>query len=183
MGCVSPSPVTAPASPTLRWITAGLLAAGAGLALALPFVSATLLTILLGSAAVVAGLSQLLRLTGAADLRAKIFRGLSGALYVVGGLWCLAYPIESTISLTLFLGFLLVAEGVMELSSAASGPIPARSLVLLDGIVTVVLGGMLVAEWPSDSIWAIGTLFAIALGFSAVNLLTAPAAAAQSGAS
>jgi len=36
---------------------------------------------------------------------------------------------------------------------------------------------MLIAEWPSDSIWAIGTLFAIALGFSAVNLLTAPAEA------
>ncbi len=175
--------MTAPASPTLRWITAGLLAAGAGLALALPFVSATLLTILLGSAAVVAGLSQLLRLTGAADLRAKIFRGLSGALYVVGGLWCLAFPIESTVSLTLFLGFLLVAEGVMELAAAASGPIGARGLVLLDGIVTVVLGGMLVAEWPSDSLWAIGTLFAIALGFSAVNMLTAPAAAAPPAAS
>ncbi len=175
--------MTAPASPIQRWIAAGLLAAGAGLALALPFVSATLLTILLGSAAVVAGISQLLRLSGGADSRSKIFRGLSGVLYLLGGLWCIAYPIESTISLTLFLGFLLVAEGVMELASAASGPIPARSLVLLDGIVTVVLGGMLVAEWPSDSIWAIGTLFAIALGFSAVNLLTAPAAAAQSGAS
>jgi uncharacterized membrane protein HdeD (DUF308 family) len=48
---------------------------------------------------------------------------------------------------------------------------------LLDGIVTAVLGGMLVAEWPSDSVWAIGTLFAISLGFSAVNLLTAPAPA------
>ncbi|MFZ0409607.1 MAG: DUF308 domain-containing protein [Cyanobium sp.] len=174
--------MTAPVSPIQRWIAAGLVAAAAGLALALPFVSATLLTILLGSAAVVAGISQLLRLSGAADSRGKIFRGLSGALYLLGGLWCIAYPIESTISLTLFLGVLLVAEGVMELASAASGPIPARGLVLLDGIVTVVLGAMLVAEWPSDSIWAIGTLFAIALGFSAVNLLTAPAAA-PSGAS
>jgi len=175
--------VTAPASPTMRWIAAGLLAAGAGLALALPFVSATLLTIFLGSAAVVAGIAQLLRLSGADDTRGKIFRGLSGVLYLLGGLWSIAFPIESTISLTLFLGILLVAEGVMELASAASGSIPARGLVLLDGIVTVVLGGMLVAEWPSDSIWAIGTLFAIGLGFSALNLLTAPAASGQTGAS
>ena len=175
--------VTAPVSPTQRWIAAALLAAGAGLSLALPFVSATLLTILLGSAAVVAGISQLLRLSGAAEIRGKIFRGLSGVLYLLGGLWCIAFPIESTVSLTLFLGFLLVAEGVMELASAASGSMPARGLVLLDGIVTVVLGGMLVAEWPSDSIWAIGTLFAIALGFSAVTMLTAPAPTGQSGAS
>jgi uncharacterized membrane protein HdeD (DUF308 family) len=46
--------------------------------------------------------------------------------------------------------------------------------VLLDGIVTAVLGGMLIAEWPSDSIWAIGMLFGIGLGFSAINLITAP---------
>jgi uncharacterized membrane protein HdeD (DUF308 family) len=63
----------------------------------------------------------------------------------------------------------------MELAAAASQALPARGLVLLDGIVTAVLGGMLVAEWPSDSVWAIGTLFAISLGFSAVTLLTAPA--------
>jgi uncharacterized membrane protein HdeD (DUF308 family) len=63
----------------------------------------------------------------------------------------------------------------MELAAAASKEVAARGLVLLDGIVTAVLGGMLVAEWPSDSVWAIGTLFAISLGFSAVNLLTAQA--------
>lgn len=171
-----PAPVSAPASPTLRWLTAALLFAGAGLSLVLPFVSATFLTILLGSAAVVAGVSQLLRLTAAADTSAKVFRALSGLLYLVGGISCLVFPIQSTVSLTLFLGVLLLVEGVMELASAASQALPARGLVLLDGIVTAVLGGMLVAEWPSDSVWAIGTLFAISLGFSAVNLLTTPAA-------
>jgi uncharacterized membrane protein HdeD (DUF308 family) len=169
--------LTAPASPTLRWLTAALLLAGAGLSLVLPFVSATFLTILLGSAAVVAGVSQLLRLTAQEATGARVFRGLSGALYLVGGLSCIVFPIQSTVSLTLFLGVLLLVEGVMELAAAASQAIPARSLVLLDGIVTAVLGGMLIAEWPSDSVWAIGTLFAIALGFSAVNLLTAPPAA------
>ena len=166
--------MSAPASPALRWLTAALLFAGAGLALVLPFVSATFLTILLGSAAIVAGVSQLLRLTGAGDSSAKVFRALSGVLYLVGGLSCLVFPIESTVSLTLFLGVLLLVEGVMELAAAASQAVPARGLVLLDGIVTAVLGGMLVAQWPSDSLWAIGTLFAISLGFSAVNLLTAP---------
>ena len=168
-------PVSAPASPTLRWITALLLFLAAGLSLALPFVSATLLTIFLGSAAVVAGVSQLLRLGGSADGRSKLFRGLSGVLYLLGGVLLIVNPIEGALDLTLFLGFLLAFEGVMELAAAASGGIPARGLVLLDGIVTAILGVMLIAEWPSDSLWAIGTLFAIGLGFSAVNLLTAPA--------
>jgi uncharacterized membrane protein HdeD (DUF308 family) len=175
-GNASANSVSAPASPTLRWLTAALLFAGAGLSLVLPFVSATFLTILLGSAATVAGVSQLLRLTAAADTGAKVFRALSGSLYLLGGITCIVYPIQSTVSLTLFLGVLLLVEGVMELAAAASQAVPARGLVLIDGIVTAVLGGMLVAEWPSDSVWAIGTLFAISLGFSAVNLLTAPKA-------
>ncbi|MFN9548007.1 MAG: HdeD family acid-resistance protein [Cyanobacteriota bacterium] len=167
--------MTAPASPRLRWLTIALLFAGAGLSLVLPFVSATFLTLLLGSAAVVAAISQFLRLSGEPDTRGKAFRAVSGALYLLGGLSCLVYPIQSTISLTLFVGALLATEGVMELAAAASQAMPARGLALLDGIVTAVLGGLLIAEWPSDSLWAIGTIFGLCLAVSAINLLTAPA--------
>lgn len=149
--------MSVPASPTLRWVTAGLLLVAAGLSLALPFVSATLLTIALGGVAIAAGASQLLRLTSADDTRSKAFRAISALLYVVGGIGLVAFPVASSVSLTLFIGVLLAVEGVMELAGAAAGPGPAQGLVLLDGIVTVVLGGMLIVEWPSDSIWAIGT--------------------------
>lgn len=174
-GPLPPIPLSVPASPTLRWITALLLFVAAGLAVVLPFVSATVLTLAIGAAAAVAGVSQLLRLTAAEGTRGKVFRGLSGALYLAGGISFLVFPIASEVSLTLFVGLLLAFEGVMELAAAAAGEGPARGLVLLDGIVSAVLGGMLIVEWPSDSLWAIGTLFGIALGFSAINLLTAPA--------
>ena len=49
--------MTAPASPTLRWIAAALLLAGAVLSLLLPFVSATLFTIALGGVAIAAGVA------------------------------------------------------------------------------------------------------------------------------
>jgi len=164
--------VSVPASPQLRWITAIALFAAAGLSIALPFASATLLTIAVGAAAVIAGVSQVLRLTGEGDIKGKVF-------HLGGGIWVLAFPIESEVSLTLFVGFLLAFEGVMELAAAATSNAPARGLVLLDGIVTAVLGGMLIAQWPTDSLWAIGLLFGIGLAFSAVNLITAPSAAAN----
>ena len=157
----------------MRWVTAVLLLLAAALSLVLPFASATALTLSLGAVAIAAGISQLLRLSGEADNRGKVFRALSGVLYLLGGLSLLVFPIQSVVSLTLFVGFLLAFEGVMELAAAASGAIPARGLVLLDGIVTAVLGGLLIAGWPSNSQWAIGTLFGIGLAFSAANLLTA----------
>ena len=168
--------MSVPASPALRWSAAILLFVAAGLAIALPFVSATLLTIGIGGVAIAAGIAKLLRLTGSGDTSSKLFRLLSGLLYLGGGVWTLAYPVGSEVSLTLFVGFLLAFEGVMELATAAASQGPARGLVLVDGIVTAILGVMLISEWPSDSLWAIGTLFGIGLAFSAVNLLTAPAA-------
>ena len=45
--------------------------------------------------------------------------------------------------------------------------------MLADGLVTALLGGLLVAEWPSDSLWAVGTLFGISLFFTGFRLLTA----------
>lgn len=158
----------------LRWVSVGLLFAGAGLALALPFASATLLTIALGGIAVAAGISQVLRISAGSDNRGKIFRVLAGALYILGGISLVVWPVASEVSLTLFVGFLLAFEGVMELAAAAAGSVPARALVLVDGIVTALLGGLLIAEWPSDSTWAIGTILGIALAFSALNLITAP---------
>ncbi|MCP9793071.1 HdeD family acid-resistance protein [Vulcanococcus limneticus] len=160
---------------TLRWITAVLLFISAAAAIALPFISATALTIAIGAVAIAAGIAQLLRLGQAADTRSRIFRVLAGALYLVGGLWILVHPVESEISLTLFTGLLLVGEGVMELAGAAASSAPARGLVIADGLITALLGGLLVAEWPSDSLWAVGTLFGVSLFFSAVNLLSAPA--------
>jgi len=134
------APVSVPASPQLRWITA----------IALPFASATLLTIAVGAAAVIGGVSQVLRLTGESDVKGKLFRLLSGLLYLGGGIWVLAFPIESEVSLTLFVGFLLAFEGVMELAAAATSNAPARGLVLLDGIVTAVLGGSVLMVDPQS---------------------------------
>jgi uncharacterized membrane protein HdeD (DUF308 family) len=61
------------------------------------------------------------------------------------------------VSLTLFVGAMLAFQGVMELAVAASSPIPARTLVLVDGLITTLLGGLLIAHWPLDSVWALGT--------------------------
>ena len=157
---------------TLRRIAAVLLFLAGLTSIALPFISATALALSIGVIAAVAGVTQLLRLGQAEDTKGKVFRGLSGLFYVVAGIWVVAYPVESEISLTLFVGLLLIFEGVMELAAAASQA-EARGLVLADGLVTALLGGLLVAEWPSDSLWAVGTLFGISLFFTGFRLLTA----------
>ena len=165
---------------TLRRLSAVLLFLAAAASVALPFISATALTLSFGVIAAVAGVTQLLRLGQAEGTKGKLFRALSGLFYLAAGLWVVADPLDSEVSLTLFVGLMLLFEGVMELAAAASSRGEARGLVLVDGLVTALLGGLLVAEWPSDSLWAVGTLFGISLFFSAVRLLGSPEAPSAS---
>ena len=158
-----------------RRIAAVLLVIAAIASILLPFASATLLTIGLGGIAFAAGIGQFLRLGNERNSQGKVFRVLSGLLYIGGAIFILIDPIDSEVSLTLFAGILLLVEGVMELASGASSSGQAGGLSIVDGILTSLIGVLLVVEWPFDSLWALGTLFGVALFMSALNLFTAPA--------
>ncbi|WP_114992587.1 HdeD family acid-resistance protein [Synechococcus sp. UW179A] len=158
-----------------RRIAAVLLVIAAIAAILLPFASATLLTIGIGGIAFAAGIGQFLRLGDESNSQGKLFRILSGLLYIGGAIFILIDPIDSEVSLTLFAGILLLVEGVMELASGASASGPAGGLSIVDGILTSLIGVLLVVEWPFDSLWALGTLFGVALFTSALNLFTSPA--------
>ena len=156
-----------------RQIAAVLLILGAVAAILLPFISATLLTLALGGIAFSAGVSQLLRLEQG-NAQGKLFRVLSALLYIGGAIFILIDPIEGEISLTLFAGVVVLVEGIMELAAGASSKAPMAALMLLDGLLTAGIGLLLVLEWPSDSVWALGTLFGITLFSSALKLLQQP---------
>ena len=158
-----------------RRIAAVLLVIAAIAAILLPFASATLLTIGIGGIAFAAGIGQFLRLGDESNSQGKLFRVLSGLLYTGGAIFILIDPIDSEVSLTLFAGILLLVEGVMELASGASASGPAGGLSIVDGILTSLIGVLLVVEWPFDSLWALGTLFGVALFTSALKLFTSQA--------
>ena len=159
-------------SKSQRQLSAALLILGGIAAILLPFISATLLTLALGGIAFSAGVSQLLRL-GQEDT-GKLFRLLSALLYIGGSLFILIDPIEGEISLTLFAGVVVLVEGIMELAAGATSKAPMAGLVLLDGLLSAGIGLLLVLEWPSDSVWALGTLFGVTLFSSAFKLLQQP---------
>ena len=154
-----------------------LLAVSAIAAIALPFLSATVLTVGLCGIAFAAGIGQFLRLGGADGAGAKVFRSLSGLLYCSAAVWVLVDPIDGEVSLTLFAGVLLLVNGVMELAAGASAGTKTGAIVLVDGLMTSLLGLLLLLEWPSDSVWALGTLFGIGLFMTALNVLQADGSA------
>jgi uncharacterized membrane protein HdeD (DUF308 family) len=72
-------------------------------------------------------------------------------------------------SLTLVLASLFLIEGILDIVLFFKmRPMQGSTWVLLDGIITLFLGLMIYAQWPSSSAWAIGTLVGISMIFSGV---------------
>lgn len=101
-----------------------------------------------------------------------LWQVLIGVAYIIGGIYFLTHPLLAIGTLTLWLAFIIIWGGALEIiayfrfrGEEASG------WMLFNGIITLVLGGMILAHWPSSSIWAIGTLVGVALLVSGMTRL------------
>lgn len=103
---------------------------------------------------------------------------LVGLLYLVGGVCLVFDPLRGAAVLTLFIGFSLIFNGIARIVLALTHrSFPAWPMVFLGGLVSVVLGGMIVARWPESSLFIIGLFIAIELLFSGVSWIALALAA------
>lgn len=88
-----------------------------------------------------------------------VWKLLLSILYVATGILLIANPLTGVLTLTLLLGSFLLTEGVFELVLAFRlRPQPNWAWVLVNGIVTLVLGATVWFQYPFDAPWLIGTL-------------------------
>ena len=84
----------------------------------------------------------------------------------------LMHPLLGVLSLTLVLAMFLLFEGVMEIVLYFNiRRLRHSGWVLFDGIITLILGALIWAHWPSTAVWVIGTLVGISLMFSGISRL------------
>jgi len=95
---------------------------------------------------------------------------LLGALYSIGAISLLANPLWSVLSLSLVLAVFLLIEGGLELALYFRLRHLRHSVwLLLDGIGTLVLGILMIGQWPPATPEIIGTLVGISLMMSAAS--------------
>jgi uncharacterized membrane protein HdeD (DUF308 family) len=91
---------------------------------------------------------------------------IGGLLYLAIGMICILNPSLARAFLTLALGAGLIAAAVVRIYLAFQLPSSAsRALVLIAGAATGLLGLVIVARWPADSVYVLGTLLGIDLIF------------------
>ncbi len=94
----------------------------------------------------------------------------AGLAYVFFGAYLILHPLLGVASLTLVLASLFLIEGVLNIILFFKmRPATGTIWVLVDGIITLLLGLMIYMQWPSSSAWAIGVLVGVSMIISGVT--------------
>ena len=140
------------------------------LAICLPLASSIGIVIVLAWLILFAGIAHLIFAFQGQSVGGFLWQLLLAIAYGIAGIYMLMNPLLGVISLTLVLAVFLLFEGVLELALYFRiRRVRHAGWVLFDGIVTLVLGILIWAQWPSSSIWVIGTLVGISLIFSGIS--------------
>ena len=163
------STISAEAKHFTGWsIVISLLVILAGiLAIALPLAAGIAVNIVVAWLLLFVGAAHLVFGWHMRGVGGVIWQILLGILYIGIGVYLLVHPLAGLLTLTLALAIYLFVEGVLELILAFQiRPRRAWGWLLLDGVVTLILGLMIWRTWPASTEWAIGTLVGISMIFS-----------------
>lgn len=155
-----------------RWSTLwGILLIILGiLAVSSPLIAAVAVTIVLSWVIIVAGVVHLITAFHSERAVGLFWRTLVGLAYIFFGIYLLSHPTLGVLSLTFVLATLLVIAGVFDIVQFFQVRSVARSgWILFDGIVSVLLGLLIYAHWPSSSLWALGTLVGVGMIVSGIT--------------
>jgi uncharacterized membrane protein HdeD (DUF308 family) len=143
-----------------------ILLGGIGLYMTFGLTMATV--VFFGALILAAGLLQLVQAFGCKGWKGMLAHVLIALLYVAAGILILVDPILASSLLTLVLAGILIVVGAVRIMLALQvrGMAAGWYWALLSGLVSILLGGMIIAQWPASGLWVIGLFVAIELIFS-----------------
>ncbi|HZZ62044.1 MAG TPA: HdeD family acid-resistance protein [Roseiarcus sp.] len=143
------------------YLVAGVIALGSVMA-------ATVASVLVvGVMMVIAGVAEVIHSFQIKTWGRFLFWLALGILYIIAGFVAWDNPLLTAVWLTLFLGAALVASGIVRIflgfNMRAGSP---WGWVVVSGLITLVLGLIILAHWPLSSVYALGIFLGVDLVFA-----------------
>lgn len=151
-----------------RWLLAiGAVSILLGIAaLIFPFAVTLGVELMFGASLLVVGVLELVRLFADRPPGGIALGVLFAALAIVAGVLLLMYPLEGVLTLTMVLTFFFLAGGALKsLAAYALRPAPAWGWMLASGLMSIVLGAIVLFTLPESAFWLPGILVGIDLLF------------------
>jgi uncharacterized membrane protein HdeD (DUF308 family) len=168
-GGLQSSPGLEPLRAKSGWIVAlGIVYAIVGIIALGSVVTATVASVfVVGIMMVVAGVAEVINAFQIQTWGKFLLWLLLGLLYIVAGFVTFENPLLAAAFLTLLLGAALLVSGVMRIVLAFSMKEGMPWIgVALSGVITLLLGLVILAHWPVSSIYILGIFLGIDLIFA-----------------
>ena len=142
------------------------------LAIALPFATSWGVVVVIAWLIVFSGGFQFIHAFQSQGIGHILWKILVAVLYLIVGIYFLLNPVLGIAAFTLALAIFFVIEGVIDLVFYfQTRALPGSGWILFDGIITLILGILVWRQWPSSSLWVIGTLVGISMIFTGITRL------------
>ena len=90
---------------------------------------------------------------------------VAAVLFGAIGFLLVARPLVSAEALTLVIGLFFLTSGVFQLVGSLLIGFPGWIWQAVDGVITIILGALVLTQWPVSGLWVIGLLIGIDLVF------------------
>jgi uncharacterized membrane protein HdeD (DUF308 family) len=91
---------------------------------------------------------------------------LSGLFYTIVGFVFISHPTATAVTVTLLLAAFFCITGIFKIIISLIRPVIQWEWLLFSGIVSLVLGLFIWAEWPAVGLWLIGLFIGLDLIFA-----------------
>ncbi len=126
--------------------------------------------ITLGLVIGVSGLAQIFHAIGSRKTESLTGHMLAGILSLVVGVLIAARPVAGLAAITMLLiGYFFVA-GLFRVVTSALDRYAKWGFDFAYGIATIILGVIMVGNWPSSALWLVGTLVGLEIIFRGASL-------------
>lgn len=154
-------------------IALGMLMIFCGLvAIGSPFMMGAMMTTIIGIMLVIGGLSEVvIAFSNGWKEGLPVF--LAGILTIIAGAVVFGNPLLASALFTFLMVGYFISEGVLRCMNAFKfKPAQGWGLILCSGIISILLGIMLMRGWPISGMMAIGVFAGLRLLIGGINMLT-----------
>lgn len=138
-----------------------------------PYVTGIVLSLLLGAILVAGGFVHVAHAFRATHWTGALWQIVLALVYGVVGIALLANPVIGLTTLTILLIAFLFVEGVVELLMGFQiRPEPRWGWMVASGVISLVLGGLLLLGFPSTAAWALGLLVGLSLLSTGISMMS-----------
>jgi uncharacterized membrane protein HdeD (DUF308 family) len=169
---LGPSATMAPLRAKWGWIVGlGVIYIVAGVIALGSVVTATVASVfVVGIMMIIAGVAEVINAFQIKTWGRFIFWLLLGILYIVAGFVAFDNPLLTAVWLTLILGAALVASGIVRIFLAFNMKHGSPwTWVVVSGVITLLLGIIILIHWPVSSLYTLGIFLGIDLVFAGAS--------------